>query len=140
MLLGQSSPAFVLLSLRAAFIAPLLLGATMLSVAAAGSQPQVALSPDDERLLDEIEHTGFKFFAEQAHPRTGLVRDRARADGSPNAGKASIAASGFAFNAWVIATERGWVTRPEALTRVRSMLHFLVSEAARLDGFFYLFI
>ena len=141
MLLGQSSLAFGLLPLRAALIAPLLLGATLLGTAAAADTlSPVALSPDDHRLLDEIEHTGFRFFAEQAHPRTGLVRDRARADGSPSAGKASIAASGFAFNSWVIATERGWVSRPEALTRLRSMLHFLVSEAPRQHGFFYHFM
>lgn len=141
MLLGQSSPAFVLLSLRAAFIAPLLLGATLLTtVATAEPQPPVVLGPEDHRLLDEIELTGFRFFAEQSHPLTGLVRDRARADGSPSKGKASIAASGFAFNAWVIATERGWVTRTEALTRIRSMLHFLVTEAPRQHGFFYHFM
>lgn len=141
MLLGQSSLAFAFSPLRAACIAPLLLGATMLSAAAtADHHPLVALSPNDDRLLDEIEHTGFRFFVEQMHPRTGLVRDRARADGSPSAGKASIAASGFAFNAWVIATERGWVSRAEALTRMRSMLHFLVSEAPRQHGFFYHFM
>jgi len=141
MLLGQSTHALGRLPLRAALIAPLLLGVFSSSPAAVTEPPsQVALSADDHRLLDEIEHTGFKFFAEQAHPRTGLVRDRARADGSPSAGKASIAASGFAFNAWVIATERGWVTRPEALARVRSMLQFLVTEAPRQHGFFYHFM
>jgi hypothetical protein len=100
----------------------------------------VAPGPADQRLLDEIEHTGWRFFAEQAHPRTGLVRDRAHADGSPSEGKASIAASGFAFTAWVIASERGWTSRTEALEHVRLQLRFLANGAPRQHGFFYHFM
>jgi len=109
-------------------------------VAADDAPLQVALSPADNQLLDEIEHTGWRFFSEQAHPRTGLVRDRARADGSPSEGKASIAASGFAFTSWVIATERGWVSRADALEHVRMQLRFLATEAPRQHGFFYHFM
>lgn len=98
------------------------------------------LSADDEILLDDIERTAFRFFREQAHPRTGLVRDRARADGSESAGKASIAASGFSLSAWVIATERGWVDRATAVERVREKLRFLANEAPRHRGFFYHFM
>lgn len=107
---------------------------------ATAAPPLVALSPADHRLLDEIERTAFLYFVEQAHPRTGLVRDRARADGSASQGKASIAASGFALTNWVIGTERGWVSRPESLARVRSMLRFLAQEAPRQHGFFYHFM
>lgn len=98
------------------------------------------LSPADDALLDDIERTAFRFFQEQAHPRTGLVRDRARADGSASAGKASIAASGFSFTAWVIASERGWVQRTAAAERVRAKLRFLANEAPRQKGFFYHFM
>ncbi len=141
MLLGPSSFVFGRLPLRAALIAPMLLSANMPGAAVtADTLAPVALSADDHQLLGEIEHSGFRFFVEQTHPVTGLVRDRARADGSPSPGKASIAASGFAFNAWVIATERGWVSRPEALMQVRSMLRFLVTQAPRRHGFFYHFM
>ena len=102
--------------------------------------PPPTLSQADDRLLDEIEHKGFLFFSEQVHPRTGLVRDRAHADGSPSEGKASIAASGFSFPAWVIATERSWVSRPVALERVRTALRFLATAAPRHHGFFYHFM
>src|ERR1035437_5060327 len=74
-----------------------------------------ALPTGDSALLDEIERASFRFFAEQANPRTKLVRDRARADGSPSQGKASVASSGFALNAWVVAVERGWVSRVDAV-------------------------
>ena len=102
--------------------------------------PAIALNPADHALLDEIERTAFQFFVEQAHPSTGLVRDRARADGSPSEGKASIAASGFALSAWAIATERGWADRQVALERCRLLLRFLATEAPRRHGFFYHFM
>lgn len=105
-----------------------------------GSYPQVVLSQSDERLLDEIERTGFRYYVEQSHPRTGLVRDRARADGTPSEGKASVAVSGFALSAWAIAVERGWVSRAEGTDRVRTMLRFLATEAPRQHGFFYHFM
>lgn len=99
-----------------------------------------SLSAEDDALLDDIERTAFRFFQEQAHPRTGLVRDRARADGTESVGKASIASSGYSFSAWVIATERGWVNRAVAVERVRGKLRFLVNEAQRHNGFFYHFM
>ena len=102
--------------------------------------PAVALTKSDNQLLDDIERSAFQFFVEQAHPRTGLVRDRARADGSPSEGKASVSVSGFALSAWVVATERGWVGRPEALKRVRHTLQFLAKDVTRRHGFFYHFL
>lgn len=99
-----------------------------------------ALTAADDALLDDLQRTAFRFFAEQAHPRTGLVRDRARADGSESTGKASIAASGFSFSAWVIAADRDWVTRDTAVARIRQKLQFLLAEAPRQRGFFYHFM
>jgi hypothetical protein len=99
-----------------------------------------AISAADHALLEEIERTGFQFFVEQTHPVTGLVRDRARADGSASQGKASIASSGFALPAWVIAVERGWIGRAEAVRQVRLMLEFLATRAPRQRGFFYHFM
>lgn len=90
--------------------------------------------------MEELEQTAFRFFDEQADPHTGLVRDRARADGSASEGKASIAASGFAFSAWVVAAERGWADRAVAVERIRHKLRFLTTEAPRQHGFFYHFM
>jgi hypothetical protein len=140
MFLGKPSLPFTLSSLGAICCASLLLGVPALHAGSVQPGEAVTLSRADDRLLDEIERTGFQFFLEQAHPRTGLVRDRARADGSASQGKASIAASGFAFTTWVIATERGWVPRAEAVKHLRMMLHFFVSKVARPHGFFYHFM
>ncbi|HEY5550567.1 MAG TPA: glucoamylase family protein, partial [Opitutaceae bacterium] len=100
----------------------------------------VQLTAADHALLEDLERTASMFFDEQAHPRTSLVRDRARADGSPSEGAASISASGFAFSAWVVATERGWVERSVAMDRVRKKLRFLADEVPRHHGFFYHFM
>ncbi|MBL9202174.1 MAG: hypothetical protein JNL39_16810 [Opitutaceae bacterium] len=99
-----------------------------------------ALAPADDAWLEEFSRASFRFFEEQTHPVTGLVRDRARADGSASEGMASIAASGFAFAGWAIAAERGWVPRDAALARVRLMLRFLATGAPRKQGFFYHFM
>ena len=104
------------------------------------ARPGAILTADDDALLDELQRASFLFFVEQTNPVTGLVRDRAFADGSPSEGKASISASGFALTSWAIAAHRGWVTRPAALERVRLMLHFLAEKAPRQHGFFYHFM
>ncbi len=137
---GKLPQFFALALFGATCCAPFVLGAPALNAAAIPPGQSVAISRTDDRLLDEIERAGFQFFLEQTNPRTGLVRDRARADGSASQGKASIAASGFALTSWVIATERGWVPRAEAVTRLRSMLHFLAAKVARPHGFFYHFM
>src|SRR5688572_5900198 len=86
------------------------------------ARPGAILTAEDDALLEELQRASFQFFVEQMHPVTGLVRDRARADGSPTEGKASIAASGFAMASWAVATYRGWVERDLALDRVKLML------------------
>jgi len=105
-----------------------------------GARPAAVLSPEDDALLDELQRSAFRYFVEQADPRTGLVRDRARADGAASQGKASIAASGFALSAWAVATERGWTNRVTAVDHVRLALHFLAEKAPRKHGFFYHFM
>ncbi len=105
-----------------------------------GARPAAVLSPEDDLLLNEIQVSAFRFFVEQADPTTGLVRDRARSDGLPSPGKASIAASGFSLSAWAVATQRGWVDRDKAVTQVRKALHFLADKAPRRHGFFYHFM
>ncbi len=105
-----------------------------------GARPSAVLPPEDDALLDELQHAAFRYFVEQASPTTGLVRDRARSDGSSSPGKASIAASGFALSAWAVGTQRGWTDRGTALEHVRLALRFLADKAPRKHGFFYHFM
>lgn len=115
-------------------------GTDPVSAALASARPGAILTAEDDALLDDLERASFQFFLEQADPGTGLVRDRAPADGSASEGKASISACGFALSSWAIATQRGWIARDEALGRVRQMLHFLAEKAPRRHGFFYHFM
>ncbi|MBL8056402.1 MAG: hypothetical protein JNK29_06860 [Anaerolineales bacterium] len=53
---------------------------------------------------------------------------------------ASIASVGFALSAWVIAAERGYLSRAEALALVQGTLHTLSANASHHRGFFAHFL
>lgn len=90
--------------------------------------------------LDDLVYRSFRYFWEQAG-ETGIVRDRALADGSlkdpphPNVG--SIAATGFGLTALCIAADRGYLPRDKAVRRVLTTLRFLYQKAPREHGWFY---
>jgi hypothetical protein len=94
-------------------------------------------------LFEDIERRTFDFFWETAEPETGLVPDR-----WPKPPFSSIAAIGFALNAYAIGAERRYVTRAEARERVLLTLKFLYGlpqgpESATTggyQGFFYHFL
>ena len=52
---------------------------------------------------DDLERATLRLFDECAHPQTGLVKDRSRADGNDDREIASIAATGFGLTALCIA-------------------------------------
>jgi len=53
---------------------------------------------------------------------------------------ASIAATGFALSGWVIACERGWLTRQRALEITRGTLRTLLQQVPHQHGFFAHFL
>lgn len=53
---------------------------------------------------------------------------------------ASIASVGFALSAWVIASERGFISRTEAQENSRRTLHTLLSNVSHYKGFFAHFL
>ena len=95
----------------------------------------------NETFLEELSHRSFQYFWEQTDPNTGLVRDRARADGTPHdeahRNVASIAATGFGLTALCIAAERRWVDPAEARERARATLRFFAERAPGEHGWFY---
>jgi hypothetical protein len=103
--------------------------------------PQHSLSASDEAFLEDLEHRSFQYFWEQANPRTGLVLDRTRTDGSPadenHRSVASIAATGFGLTTLCVAAERGWVQPGAARERVRNTLRFFAERALQEHGWFY---
>ena len=88
-----------------------------------------------------MEHREFRYFWEQSDPHTGLVLDRARADGAPSDAHhlipASIAATGFGLTAICIAAERHWVSDEDARERTRTTLRFFAERAAQEHGWYY---
>lgn len=53
---------------------------------------------------------------------------------------ASIAAVGFALTAWVIAAERGYISRPRAIEITQKSLHTLLHQVSHHRGFFAHFL
>jgi hypothetical protein len=99
-----------------------------------------ALSPGTDRLLDEIERRACRYFYDEADPRTGLVRDRARMDGPDDRAVASIAATGFGLSALAIADGRGYLPSGAARQRAERTLEFLAGTCHHEHGFFYHFL
>jgi hypothetical protein len=87
------------------------------------TRPQASLS--DERLLDLVQRQTFRYFWEGAHPVSGLAFDRRRRRADDPDGPVSIGGSGFGAMALIVACERGWVSRAQALERLARMLDCL---------------
>src|SRR6266852_3566828 len=103
--------------------------------------PVQPFSPEDDRLLDEMERLSCCYFWEQASPETGLVKDRcnARRATTDNSTVASIAATGFGLTALCIGDRRGFLPHSAARERVLTTLRFLRNKLASHRGFFYHF-
>jgi hypothetical protein len=101
---------------------------------AADEEPGALASLPDEELLETVQRRHFRYFWEGAHPDSGLAFDR-RTSGKPTAVDSwiTIGGSGFAAMALIVAAERGWVTRAEALERLGRMLDLLM-RARRYHG------
>ena len=93
--------------------------------------------------LDDLERRTFQWFWDTANPANGLVPDR-----WPSKSFCSIAAVGFALNAYAIGAERGWITRAAARDRTLTTLRFFATApqgpaatgVIGHRGFFYHFI
>ncbi len=119
-----------------------------LALAAPSNEPAPAsraLSKKDDAFLEDLSKRNFRFFWEQADPKTGLVPDRAGADGkAPHAADstyvASVASTGFGLSALCAAADRDWVSPKQARERAKITLRFLLNTAPEEHGFFYHFI
>ncbi len=87
-----------------------------------------ALDQRDRLLLEEVQKASFRFFWENSHPKSGLIKDRSSAAGPDDRTVASIA------------SKRGWESGTEILERVRKTLRFLVEWMPHEHGFNYHFV
>lgn len=94
-------------------------------------------------LLADLHERAFRFFWDVTDPQTGLTPDR-----WPTRTFASVASIGFAFNAYIIGSESGYITREQAAERSYNTLNTLYnlpqgdapSGFAGHKGYFYHFL
>ncbi|HTD85530.1 MAG TPA: glucoamylase family protein, partial [Candidatus Binatia bacterium] len=97
--------------------------------------------PRPGSLLEDLTRSAFLYFWEAADPSTGLVKDRALADGQSDARRVgSIAATGFGLTGLCIGAERGYRDRTEIEQRVLRTLEYLWAHLPNEHGFYYHFI
>jgi len=101
------------------------------------------LSTDDVLMLERVQRAHFQFFVDNQGKDTGLILDRSR----PNS-PATIAGVGFALPAYVIAAQRNWISREEAIAYTLKVLTVLTnapqgdapSGTSGFHGYFYHFL
>jgi hypothetical protein len=93
----------------------------------------------DQEMLDRLLRETFEYFRNEVNPANGLVIDKNQ-PGSP----ASIAAVGMGLTVYMVAVERGLLSRAEAIGRTLTLLRFLgasvqgpEADATGYKGFYY---
>ena len=83
----------------------------------------------DEELLTLVQKQSFKYFWNFGHEHSGMARER-----STSADIVTTGGTGFGVMAMLVATERGFITRPEALERIRKIVTFLDKDCTKYHG------
>jgi hypothetical protein len=81
----------------------------------------------DDALLDLVQRQTFRFFWELSHEPSGMARDRANEHSGPENALVATGGTGFGVMAMIVAAERGWVSRDDAIGRLAAILGFLES-------------
>ena len=82
----------------------------------------------DDELMDLVQRQTFGYFWEFGHPVSGLARER-----NTSGDVVTTGGSGFGLMAMIVAAERGYITRVQALERWEIMISFL-RNADRFHG------
>jgi len=93
-----------------------------------------------QQLMDETAKRAWQFFWRESHPETGLTKDRADNFAPDDYTVSSIASTGYALAANVVAVQRGWVKRADAERRVVRTLRFVLDEMFHFHGWLYHFV
>jgi hypothetical protein len=96
----------------------------------------------DSAMLDNLRRVTFEYFRNEVNPRNGLIADKTQ-PGSPS----GIAAVGMGLSVYIVAAERGLLSRTEAIERTLTILRFFSSshqgpeaDATGYKGFYYHFL
>lgn len=85
----------------------------------------------DSALLDLVQKQTFKYFWDFAHPVSGLARERNTSGDVVTSG-----GSGFGIMAMLVAANRNFITRAQALQRMQTIVGFLKNTAQKFHGAF----
>lgn len=85
----------------------------------------------DNELLELVQKQTFKYFWDFGHPTSGMARER-----STSGDVVTTGGTGFGVMAMIVAAERGFITRAEALARVQKITTFLSTKCTRYHGAF----
>ena len=96
------------------------------------------MNPDT--LLQEELRGSVNFFLDYTNRNPDSRGFGLTVDSTKKPSVASIASTGFALTAWVIAAERGWLDRQTAREITRQTLHTLLHSVAHYRGFFAHFV
>ncbi|MCH5691029.1 DUF3131 domain-containing protein [Niabella sp. W65] len=86
----------------------------------------------DDALLELVQHRTFRYFWDFAEPHSGMARERNR---ETFQNVVTTGGSGFGVMAIIVAVERKWISRSDAVKRIRKILSFLV-KADKYQGAF----
>ncbi|MBV9591747.1 MAG: beta-glucosidase, partial [Hyphomicrobiales bacterium] len=89
-----------------------------------------ASSKTDEELLELVQRQTFRYFWDFAHAHSGLARDRSDPGSTAGLDTVVTGGSGFGVMSIIVATERQWITRQEAVERLVKMTSFLLAAAS----------
>ena len=84
----------------------------------------------DDELLTMVQQYTFHYFNEFAHPISGMARER-----NTSGDIVTTGGTGFGITAWIVAAERGFVTRNQAIQQLYKITNFL-SLAQTFHGAF----
>ncbi len=91
-------------------------------------------------LLSDLQRRALEFFWFEAHPHTGLVKDRAGNTRGDDYHVASLASTGFGLAALPVGVEHGWIRREQAERRALVTLKFVREKLTHEHGWLYHFV
>ena len=106
----------------------------LMALPCGAEENSVRLAKDD--LLTTVQKQTFKYFWEGAEPHSGLAFERIHPGREPSKSEdraVAVGGSGFGLMAMLVAVERGFISRGQALERLEKIVQFL-EGAARFHG------
>lgn len=85
----------------------------------------------DEELLTLVQKQTFDYFWDFGHPISGMARERSSSGNTVTTG-----GTGFGVMAMIVAVERNFITRNQALQRIQQIVTFLKNNCTRYHGAF----